>query len=340
MEYRSHIRRDVSLRALNTFGVEARAQMLAEIGSIGQLQGLLSEVEGVPLRVLGGGSNVLLRGDVDGLVLLDRIPGVEVVRREGTAVWVAAGGGLDWHALVEWTLEHGLSGLENLSLIPGTVGAAPIQNIGAYGVELCEVFEALEAVELSTGRCRIFTGEECAFGYRDSIFKRSEKGRWFITRVVLRLSSEPRLNLSYGALQETLREMGVQRPTPRDVSRAVIRIRRSKLPDPARLGNAGSFFKNPELPAETFRTLQRRHPDLPGYPLPDGRVKVPAAWLIERAGWKGRREGAVGCHERQPLVIVHFGGGTGEAIWHFARQVQRSVEERFGIRLVPEVNVW
>lgn len=302
----------------------------------------LPAVLGCPFErryVLGGGSNVLFAGDFPGLVLLNRIGGIRIEEEDGGEVLLSAGGGVNWHELVLWTLNHHIYGLENLSLIPGTVGAAPIQNIGAYGVELRDVFHSLQAVELATGEMHTFGPKACEFGYRDSVFKRERKGDFFITRVFLRLSRKPRLNLTYGAIGKTLAGMGVSDPSPKDVSRAVVHIRQSKLPDPAQIGNAGSFFKNPEVPVEVFDRLREQFPDIVSYPLPGGRVKVPAGWLIERAGWKGRRIGNTGCYDHQALVIVNYGGATGAEIWAHARRVADSVEETFGLRLHPEVNV-
>ncbi len=330
-----------SLRAYNTFGVDARAAHFTEVVDVEMLREALA-AKIAPLFVLGGGSNILLTRDLPGLVIHNAIRGIEVERETDAHVVVVAGGGTNWHWLVEWSLQRGLGGLENLSLIPGTVGAAPIQNIGAYGVELEDVFEKLEAYSVADGERVFFDAEACAFGYRDSYFKREGKGRFFITRVWLRLSKQPRLNLSYGNVAETLREMGISEPTIRDVSRAIIQIRRSKLPDPSQIGNAGSFFKNPTISEAHHQLLKQSWPDLPGYPLDDspGMVKVPAGWLIEKAGWKGRRIGDAGCHRQQALVLVNYGKASGQDILHLARLIQEDVEQKFGIRLEEEVNVW
>lgn len=334
------IRTDVSLTRLNTFGVAARAARFLEIGSATDLQQHLP-LETPPALILGGGSNILLTGDVPGLVLYNRILGIDVVESEESSVVVAAGSGENWHGFVQWCLQRDYGGLENLSLIPGTVGAAPIQNIGAYGVELQEVFVRLEALELATGRLHTFTAADCRFGYRDSVFKRELKGKFFITRVFLRLSrpSHHILRLDYGAVRSMLGDMGVKQPTIQDVSEAVIRIRTDKLPDPVSLGNAGSFFKNPVIDRAAFEALQRRFPDIVSYPAEEGAVKVPAGWLIERCGWKGRRFGRVGCYEKQALVLVNYGGATGAEVVALARRIAGSVEAAFGIRLEPEVNI-
>lgn len=330
-----------SLRPYNTFGVEARAAHFAEVFDAKSLVEVL-EAKIAPLFVLGGGSNILLTRNLPGIVIHNAIRGIEVEQETDEQVVVAAGGGTNWHDLVDWSLQQGLGGIENLSLIPGTVGAAPIQNIGAYGAELKDVFEKLEAYSIEDGGRVLFDAKACQFGYRDSFFKREGRGRFFITRVWLRLSKHPRLNLGYGNVQETLREMGIVTPSVCDVSKAIIRIRQSKLPNPAQLGNAGSFFKNPTIDQAHFQLLKKSWPDLPGYPQDEGAtlVKVPAGWLIEKAGWKGRRIGDAGCHHQQALVLVNYGKATGQDILHLASLIKEDVENKFGIRLEEEVNIW
>jgi UDP-N-acetylmuramate dehydrogenase len=255
-------------------------------------------------------------------------------------VVVEIGGGESWHDVVVWAIRHNLGGIENLSLIPGTVGAAPIQNIGAYGVELKDVFVKLEAFNMTTYETRIFTAEDCQFGYRDSIFKNVLKGQYLITKVYLKLTPPPyhKLKLSYGDIQKILDHKGIESPTIKQVSEIVIGIRQSKLPDPALIGNAGSFFKNPEIPAAQFDALKAKFPEIVGYPTPKNTVKVAAGWLIEATGWKGKRVGEVGVHERQALVLVNYGGGTGADIKALAGQIQKSVSKKFSIELVAEVN--
>ncbi len=330
---------DVSLRPYNTFGIDARAAFFAEVASVDVLRAVLRQAPS-PWLVLGGGSNVLFTRDWPGTVVRNAIGGIEVVRHFAHRVWVRAGGGEVWDDLVRWAVERNLGGIENLSLIPGSVGAAPVQNIGAYGVELQDVFVSLEAVELSTGRLRRFSRAECSFGYRDSIFKRSEKGRWCIAAVTLSLTTERhRIHTAYGEVARTLAQMGIRRPTPADVRRAVVHIRRSKLPDPAHIGNGGSFFKNPDIDAAMWEHLRRRYPQAPHFPLPNGRVKVPAGWLIEQCGWKGKRIGNVGCYEKQALVLVNYGGATGQEVRALAEAIAASVAETFGIALQPEVNI-
>jgi UDP-N-acetylmuramate dehydrogenase len=328
-----------SLKKLNSFGLEVFAENFVAVDTAEALQASLRT--GLPgIRILGGGSNILLTSDVGGLVIHNRIGGIEIQAETDDYAIVCAGGGENWHCFVCRCLDLGLFGIENLSLIPGTVGAAPIQNIGAYGVELKDVFHRLEAVELQTGKVLSFRTEDCHFGYRDSVFKNEFKDKLCITKVFLKLSKHPKVNTSYGDIQRTLEGKGIKNPTPKDVGEAVIHIRRSKLPDPAELGNAGSFFKNPEIEAAHFQQLQAEFPHIVHYRLANGKVKIPAGWLIEQAGWKGKRFGDAGCHARQALVLVNYGKATGKEIENLARQIQATIVEKFGIPLTPEVNVW
>ncbi len=334
------IQENVSLRPYNTFGFEARARYFVAVTTVGQLQELLRDPRWAttPKWILGGGSNVLLTQDVDALVIRIEIKGTEIVNEDDNQIWLRVGAGENWHAFVLYCVMKGYGGVENLSLIPGTVGAAPMQNIGAYGVEIKDVFQELEAVETATGALRTFDAAACAFGYRESVFKTSLKDQYIITSVTFRLQKKPVYNVSYGDIQKTLDGMGVAEPSVTAISEAVTKIRRSKLPDPAQIGNAGSFFKNPEIPKVQFEALQISFPAVPGYPVDGDKVKVPAGWLIEQAGWKGHRAGTVGVHDRQALVLVHHGQGTGQEIKALAEKVQASVQEKFGIRLTPEVN--
>ncbi len=332
---------DYSLQSLNTFGIDANASYYAPANSINELRELLAQSGGRSVRILGGGSNILLTHDVAGIVIRNNIQGITIESENDTHAHICAGGGVNWHQLVLWCLQHNLGGIENLSLIPGTVGAAPIQNIGAYGVEIKDVFSHLEAVSLEDGSLKVFRQDECRFGYRDSIFKREAAGKYFIAYVYLQLTkTDHRLNTAYGAIRDTLQEKGIEEPTIHDVSEAVIRIRSSKLPDPTKLGNAGSFFKNPEIPAAQFEALQQQYPRIVHFPGSDGRVKVPAGWLIEQCGWKGFREGPVGCYDKQALVLVNYGGASGQEVFGLAQRIINSVEKQFGIRLTPEVNIW
>lgn len=330
---------DYSLKHLNTFGIDANAQHFAEVHSLHELQAVLRQ-RLQPILVLGGGSNMLLTKDVPGLVLKNSLPGIEVVRTFKNKVWVEVGGGVVWHDFVMWAVTHGYGGVENMSLIPGSVGAAPVQNIGAYGVELKDVLVRLTAVDLQTGAQRSFSNQACRFGYRDSIFKREAKGKYCITSVVFSLTqTQHRINISYGDIRKTLEANGVQSPGIADVSRAVVQIRSSKLPDPAQIGNCGSFFKNPETDRSVLDRILVAYPQAPHYDLPDGRVKIPAGWLIEQCGWKGKRVGNTGSYEKQALVLVNYGGATGQEVQQLALDIIASVEERFGIRLEAEVNM-
>ena len=327
-----------SLQAYNTFGIDAKAESFVKVQNEAQLDAALEHLNDMPW-VLGGGSNVLLTSDVVVPVVSNEIGGIEVIAESEDYVDIRIGGGVVWHDLVMWAVERGLGGIENLALIPGKVGAAPIQNIGAYGVELKDVFRRLEAVNLESREKLEFEHADCAFGYRDSVFKRHLRGRICITRIILRLTRiNHNLNTKYGAIADTLQANGVENPTIRDVADAVIAIRSSKLPDPAQLGNAGSFFKNPVVDRSVVDTIRTTHPDVVSYPAGE-RLKVPAGWLIERCGWKGKRVGNVGCYAKQALVIVNHGGATGQEIFDFAMQVRESVRKEFGIDLEPEVNV-
>ncbi|GAB3733561.1 UDP-N-acetylmuramate dehydrogenase [Spirosoma lituiforme] len=338
-----NIQSHVSLKPYNTFGIHANARYWVEVNSEEDLQTVLqlSDYSNQPKLILGGGSNVLLCHDFDGLVVKINIQGIDVTREDDDHVYVTAGAGVNWHALVLFCVGRGYAGMENLALIPGTVGAAPMQNIGAYGVELEQVFESLTAVHITTSERKTFTHADCAFGYRESVFKRALKGQYIITSVTFQLVKRPIFHTRYGAIQETLTEMGVTDETLsiKAISDAVIRIRRSKLPDPAQIGNAGSFFKNPEIPKDQFDKLKAVYPTLPGYPIGDDVVKVPAGWLIEQAGWKGYRSGDAGVHAKQALVLVNYDKATGDEIMALAKKVQQSVLEKFGITISPEVNV-
>lgn len=328
-----------SLLPYNTFGIDVKAAAFVEINSIETLQEVLKSDQKRPLFILGGGSNMLLTKKVNALVLKNNIQGINIKRNYKKSIHVSVGGGMNWHSFVLWCIKYGFGGVENLSLIPGTVGAAPIQNIGAYGVELKDVFHQLEAINLNTGKLRIFKKEDCQFGYRDSIFKRKLKGKYFITKVVLKLSKYPTINDSYGAIKKIIEEASIDNPTIKDISDVVIKIRSSKLPDPKVLGNSGSFFKNPVITKSQFLKLQKAFPNIVFYDQPDGKVKVPAGWLIEQCGWKGKRVGNTGSHKNQSLVLVNYGGATGKEVKKIAFKIVASVEKKFGIALTPEVNI-
>lgn len=334
------IKEQVSLKPFNTMGLDAKARFFVSIDSFEELQAILSKQEFVsmPKYVLGGGSNVLFVDDFEGLIIYMNIRGRTVVFEDDETVRLKVGAGENWHDLVMFAVDKGWGGIENLSLIPGSVGAAPIQNIGAYGVELEEVFHELEAVEVETGKIHKFNKVDCNFGYRDSTFKQELKGKYIITSVTLTLKKDPKVNTSYKALESKLQEDGIENPGIKEVSRAVIEIRESKLPDPAEIGNTGSFFKNPVVKSSVFSGLKESYPDIPHYQVDDG-VKIPAAWLIDQCGWKGKRFGDAGVHKMQALVIVNYGNATGREIWNLAKKIQQSVVDKFGIALLPEVNI-
>lgn len=330
-----------NLLPYNTFGISAFASQFVEVTSVSQLQNLIQDktIFENSVLILGGGSNILFTKDYKGLVLKNSLKGIEVTKEDENHIWVKAAGGEIWHDLVMHCVNKNWGGIENLSLIPGTVGAAPMQNIGAYGVEIKDTFEELEAINIQTGELEKFNNEQCKFGYRESIFKHEAKGKYFITSVTFKLNNKPVLNTSYGDIETLLKEWHVTKPTIADASKAVIAIRQSKLPDPAVLGNAGSFFKNPVIEFSVFEKLQKNYPTLKSFPAPDGKVKIPAAWLIEQAGWKGKRFGNIGVHEKQALVLVNYGSGTGKELIDLANKIIDSVKEKFGVALTPEVNI-
>ncbi len=336
-----HIETDVDLKPLNTLGLPVQASHLVRIHHSADLDAVRAEPElaQLPWRVLGGGSNLLLTGDLHALVLKVEIYGRRLLREDDSAWYVAAGGGEDWHAFVMWTLENGWGGLENLALIPGTVGAAPVQNIGAYGVEAKDRLFELTAVNLLTGEIRIFSNEACRFSYRDSIFKQEEAGNWLISEVVFRLPKEYAPSIGYGEIAKVLAEQALQ-PTPQSIAHVICAVRQRKLPDPAILGNAGSFFHNPLVDATTRTRLLQDYPALVSYPQPDGRYKLAAGWMIEQAGWKGKCLGPVGMYEKQALVLVNHGGATGRDVQRLAAAVQADVLTKFGVSLVTEPVRW
>lgn len=331
-----------SLKDLNTFGIAAQAAQYVAVDSVANLRYAINKNDGrFPIAILGGGSNILLTRDLPHLVIQNEIKGIQIERETEDYTIVKAGAGENWHKFVVWCIEHRLGGVENLSLIPGTVGAAPMQNIGAYGVELKDVFEHLEAVELSTGAVHTFFKQDCAFGYRESVFKHELKDFYCITNVYFKLTNRNhQLHTTYGDITRTLEEQHVTTPTIEAISHAVIKIRSSKLPDPKVIGNAGSFFKNPEIDHEYFQQLLSQFPHIVHFDLPNGRVKIPAGWLIEQCGWKGKRVGNTGAYEKQALVLVNYGNATGQEIWNLALEIVASVKAKFGVTIQPEVNIW
>ena len=333
------IQENISLKPFTTFGIDKKAKFFTTVETLDELKAALlaAKEKQLPVFILGGGSNILLTRDIQGLVIKLEIKGINLVKEEGDQLWVEVGAGEMWHELVLHSIAQDWAGLENLSLIPGTVGASPMQNIGAYGVEIKDVFDSLQAMHRETLEMQSFDAEACRFGYRESVFKQTFKDQFVITSVTFRLSKTPNFHLEYGAIREVLAANGIDQPSIRAISDAVIQIRQSKLPDPKEIGNAGSFFKNPTIPNAQFDELKASYPSIPGYPSAEG-VKVAAGWLIEQTGWKGKRIGEVGVHAKQALVLVNYGGGTGEEIKKLSEQIQASVYDKFGVQLQAEVN--
>ncbi len=330
-----------SLKAFNTFGIECFVERFVEVKTIAELKQVLHENKNKPLFILSGGSNMLLTKNIEGLVIYLNLKGIEMISDTENNVSVKAMAGENWHEFVLNCLKNDFGGLENLSLIPGNIGSAPIQNIGAYGVELKDTFESCTTVEIATGIEKIFTKDQCNFGYRNSIFKNELKDKYIITSVTFNLSkNNHKLNIGYGDIQNLLKERNIENPTITDVSDAVITIRQSKLPDPKVLGNSGSFFKNPVVDFETFQKFRKKNENAPFYEVSATEFKIPAGWLIEQAGFKGSRFGDAGVHKNQALVLVNYGNAAGEEIWDLAMKIQQTVKEKFGILIEPEVNVF
>ncbi|MCH2215402.1 MAG: UDP-N-acetylmuramate dehydrogenase [Flavobacteriales bacterium] len=332
---------NASLREFNTFGIDAKAAKLSSFFSAADLKEILQnkELRKMERLILGGGSNVLLTKDFEGLVLKNEVPGIELIQEDDEFYYVRSGAGENWHKFVLKCIENDWAGLENLSLIPGNVGASPMQNIGAYGVEVKDRFHELEAFNLKTLETEIFDAEACQFGYRESVFKRQLKDKYIILSVTYRLFKTPQLNTSYGAIQGELNSLGIHKPTIKDVSDAVIRIRSSKLPDPKVIGNAGSFFKNPVVGNNIYQDIAKKHPEMPHYPAPMGQHKLAAGWLIEQSGWKGFVRGTHGVHAKQALVLVNHGGATGNEIYSLSEEILQDVKSKFGVELEREVNI-
>lgn len=334
------IQENVSLKDLNTFGVMARARMFADIEREEDLLALFSDenIKQTDSLILGGGSNILFTRNFEGLIIHINIKGISH-RIDGDNVYLTAGGGEVWNDLVHYAVDHEFAGIENLSLIPGSVGASPVQNIGAYGVELMDVFDSCQAFEISSGQIRTFTSEECNFSYRDSIFKSSLKGLYIITKVTFKLSLTFSPKITYGAIQDELEKRNINQPTIKDISSIVSYIRVSKLPDPKTIGNAGSFFKNPIVPVGKFIQLQSNFPDIVHYPASPGFIKLAAGWMIEYCGWKGKVLGNAGTWKNQALVIVNTGKASGNEIYNFSELIIESVKSRFDVTLEREVNI-
>jgi|ERR1017187_225195 UDP-N-acetylmuramate dehydrogenase len=338
------ILQNYSLKRYNTFGIEIYAKYFSSFNSVFELQDILQSGFNNPkhLLVLGGGSNILFTKNFEGLVLKNEIQGIEIIHEEEKYVYVKAGAGENWHLFVMHCVNKNFSGVENLSMIPGNLGASPMQNIGAYGVELKDNFYSLEAYSLQEKRITTFSLNDCEFGYRDSIFKKKYKNQFVILNVTFKFSKTPHFNISYGAIEEELKRMQVKELSLRAVSNAVMNIRSSKLPDPAKIGNAGSFFKNPEIDGQQLNDLLKKlsgRSDVPFYKIHEDKFKIPAGWLIEQCGWKGYRKGDAGCYEKQALVLVNYGNAGGKEILKLSEEIQASVMKKFGIKLETEVNI-
>jgi UDP-N-acetylmuramate dehydrogenase len=339
------VEENISLKPFNTFGIDVYAKQFARFSSAAELQVLFESTKPqtsnhkLQTLILGGGSNILFTKNYEGLVLKNEILGIKEVKEDPHHIYVQAGAGENWHQFVLHCIHNGWAGVENLSLIPGNVGASPMQNIGAYGVEIKDVFFSLEAFHIPDKKIVHFSANDCEFGYRESVFKRKYKNEFVITGVIYRLNRIPEFNTSYGAIAQELEKMNVKKLSIDAISKAVINIRSSKLPDPAIIGNAGSFFKNPEISNAQFSTLNAQFPSIVGYPLPNGNVKLAAGWLIEQCGWKGYRKGDAGCHEKQALVLVNHGNARGNEIYDLSEEILKSVKDKFGVTLEREVNI-
>lgn len=332
---------NVSLKPYNTFGMDVPAEYFLELTDASQLAEIGNDIT-LPTEkhVLGGGSNILITKPVKGLVIKNKLQGIKKVKEDSDHVWLEISAGEVWHDLVLYAIENNYAGLENLSLIPGKVGASPIQNIGAYGIEVKDTIEQVTAWHWKEKTFVHYSNAECCFGYRDSIFKHELKDQIVITSVLYRLNKKPEFNITYGAIEQELKEMGIQQLSIKAISDAVISIRSSKLPDPKVIGNAGSFFKNPTIPVSLYQDLKQLHPDMPSYPTAEGYVKIPAGWLIEKCSWKGFRKGDAGVHAKQALVLVNYGKATGLDVWNLSEEIVTCVHERYGIMLEREVQIW
>ena len=330
---------NIDLKPYNTFGISVHAKHFSRFANVDELKNLLTKFAGDELLILGGGSNLLFTQDFDGAVLRNEIKGFEIIEETPDSAIVKAGAGEVWNDLVNKCIKHNFAGIENLSLIPGSVGASPMQNIGAYGVEIKDVFLELEAYHIPTGEIQTFDNKACEFGYRESVFKNKLKGQYVILSVSFKLSKKPNLNTSYGAIESELMKMSVTKPTIKDISKAVISIRKSKLPDPKEMGNAGSFFKNPVVDQKVLDEILKTYPTIPNFAAEPGKRKLPAGWLIEQAGWKGKMYSQYGVHKLQALVLVNYGSATGKEIYRLSARIIKDIEEKFGVTLEREVNI-
>jgi UDP-N-acetylmuramate dehydrogenase len=333
-----NIQENISLKKYNTFGIAVNAKRFISVTSVYELQQLLKTEK--ELFLLSGGSNMLLTKDIDTLVVHIDIKGISIDREDDNDIYITVNAGENWHELVIWCVSNNYGGIENLSLIPGNVGTCPIQNIGAYGVEVKDTITKIEGLEVATGKLVTFSNEACKFGYRNSIFKNSHKGKIILTSVGFKLTKkEHQLNTSYGAIETELTSKKILKPTLKNVSDAVIAIRKSKLPDPKKIGNSGSFFKNPVISKKLFLALQKENPNIPHYPISETEIKIPAGWLVEQSGFKGKRFGDAGVHEKQALVLVNYGNASGKEIYKLAQKIQETILQTFGISLEIEVNI-
>ncbi len=335
-----NISENYNLKELNTFGIAASAKYFAEAFTIRDLSAILQDerFKDLPKLILGGGSNILFTEDFGGIVIKNNLKGIEILFEDEEHIYVKSGAGEAWHQFVLFCIENNLAGVENLSLIPGSVGAGPMQNIGAYGIELKEVFHKLDAMNIKDGSIKTFDKEECKFGYRNSVFKNEVKNKYIIISVTFKLNKRAVFNTSYGAIEAELEAMNIKEITIKAISDAVCNIRRSKLPDPAVIGNAGSFFKNPEVAEKVYHELKAQHPGLVGYPTANG-IKLAAGWLIEQCDWKGRQINNYGVHKNQALVLVNYGGAEGKDIFNLSQKIRESVKDKFGVELEIEVNI-
>jgi len=333
------IQENISLKKYNTFGIDVNAKYFSSFSTINALNELITQNSKLKTLILGGGSNILFTKNFDGIVLKNQIKGIEKVNEDDNHIYVKAGAGENWHGLVTHCVNNNWAGIENLSLIPGNVGASPMQNIGAYGVEIKDVFYELEAYHIKEKKIIKFTSADCAFGYRESVFKGKYKNEFVITNVTYRLNKKLNFNISYGAIEQELEKMKVTELRIQAISQAVINIRSSKLPDPKTIGNAGSFFKNPTVSNSKFQILNSKFQNIVRYPLPDGNVKLAAGWLIEQCGWKGFRDGDIGCYDKQALVLVNYGNAKGEKIFDLSEKILQSVKQKFNVDLEREVNI-
>jgi len=333
------VQQNYSLKKYNTFGIDATARYFSIFHSTEELKEILESTQAASKMILGGGSNILFTTNYDGLVLKNEIDGINTVHEDDEFVFINVGAGVKWHSFVMYCVNKNLGGVENLSLIPGNVGASPMQNIGAYGVEIKDVFYELNALHLNDRLIQKFSSFECGFGYRESVFKKKYKDQFAILNVTFRLRKNPVFNISYGAIETELKKMHIDTLTVKAISDAVIQIRTAKLPDPALVGNAGSFFKNPVITKHEFLRRQLQVSDIPFYKIDEESIKIPAGWLIEQCGWKGFRNGDAGCYEKQALVLVNYGNATGKEIYNLSEDIKLSVKERFDIELEREVNI-